>query len=49
MIGYFTLKERLERVWKLVAGFANSDIENNNYMVKFDYKRDRVNLESYGG
>lgn len=40
-IGYRTMREKLERTWKLVAGFEIMDIGNGFYMVKFENNDDR--------
>jgi len=38
-IGFHAMKDRLSRVWKLLARFDILDIGNNFYMVKFDVER----------
>lgn len=40
-IGYRIMKDKLERTWKLSAGFKIMDIGNGFYMVKFENDADR--------
>jgi hypothetical protein len=35
-LGYNTMKNKLENVWKLTGGFELMDVGNSYYMVKFD-------------
>lgn len=39
-IGYRTMRDKLERTWKLLAGFEIMDIGNGFYMVKFKNDED---------
>lgn len=41
-IGYNTMKERLTRLWKLMACFEIMDMGNGYYMVKFEEEADRI-------
>lgn len=43
-IGYRILKEKIERTWKLSAGFDIMDIDNDFFMVKFDSAADRAKV-----
>lgn len=47
-IGFNLLKEKLTRVWKLVAGFEIMDIGNDFFMVKFDNEKDRSKVMEEG-
>lgn len=40
-IGYNTMRDRLSRVWKLMAGFEIIDIGNDFFMVKLEEEVDR--------
>ncbi|RZC29164.1 hypothetical protein D0Y65_000950 [Glycine soja] len=42
--GFNVMKDKLSRIWKLVAGFDMLDIGNNFYMVKFDTEADKVKV-----
>lgn len=47
-IGFHTMCDRLQRIWKLIAGFEIMDIGNNYYMVKFDNEQDRFKVMEGG-
>lgn len=41
-LGFHTMKDPLQRLWKLTEGFNIMDINNDFFMVKFDTKADRT-------
>lgn len=47
-IGFDTLKDKLQQVWKLVAGFDMMNIGNGCFMVKFDEQGDRSKVMDGG-
>ncbi|KAK2458256.1 zinc ion binding / nucleic acid binding protein [Trifolium repens] len=47
-LGYNTMKERLQRVWKLQGGFEIMDNDNGFYMVKLDLAADREKIITGG-
>lgn len=47
-IGYNTLRDRLTRLWKLVAGFEIMDLGNDFFMVKFEEEIDRSKVMDEG-
>lgn len=47
-IGYKTLKERLLRLWRLMADFEIMDIGNRFFKVKFDNENDRQKVMEEG-
>lgn len=47
-IGYLAMKERLQRIWKPMAGFDVMDLGNGFFMVKFDEESDRTNVINGG-
>lgn len=47
-IGYHTMRDRLGRIWKLVAGFDILDIGNDYFMVKFEHEGDRTKVMDEG-
>lgn len=47
-LGYFTMKDKLSRLWKLSAGFDILDIGNGYYMAKFDVEGDRMKVMDEG-
>lgn len=47
-VGYFAMKDRLQRVRKAQGGFEILDADNGYYMVKFDLQSDKERVESGG-
>ncbi|WJX69247.1 hypothetical protein P8452_53520 [Trifolium repens] len=47
-IGFNTMRERLTKLWKLIAGFQLMDIGNGFFMVKFDRAADRETVMDGG-
>jgi hypothetical protein len=47
-LGYNTMKERLQKVWKLQGGFEIMDNDNGFYMVKFDHVADKEKVITGG-
>lgn len=47
-IGYNTMKERLQKIWKLQGGFEIMDNDNGFYMVKFDQAADKEKVITGG-
>jgi hypothetical protein len=47
-IGYNTMKERLQKIWKLQGGFEIMDNDNGFYMVKFDQAADKEKIITGG-
>ncbi|XP_045792004.1 uncharacterized protein LOC123886756 [Trifolium pratense] len=47
-LGYYTMKERLQRVWKLQGGFEIMDNDNGFYMVKLDQAADKEKIITGG-
>jgi hypothetical protein len=47
-LGYHTMKERLQKVWKLQGGFEIMDNDNGFYMVKFDQAAEKERVISDG-
>ncbi|MCI00123.1 hypothetical protein A2U01_0021139, partial [Trifolium medium] len=45
---YNTMKERLQKVWKLQGGFEIMDNDNSFYMVKFDHVADKEKVITGG-
>jgi hypothetical protein len=47
-LGYNTMKERLQKIWKLQGGFDIMDNDNGFYMVKFDQAVDKEKVITGG-
>lgn len=47
-IGFHTMRDRLHRIWKLLAGFELMDIGHGYFMVKFDLEGDRTKVMEEG-
>jgi hypothetical protein len=47
-LGYNTMKERLQKVWKLQHGFEIMDNDNGLYMVKLDHAADKEKIITEG-
>jgi hypothetical protein len=47
-LGYNTMKDRLQKVWKLQGGFEIMDNDNGFYMVKFDHAADKEKVITGG-
>jgi hypothetical protein len=47
-LNYITMKERLQKVWKLQSGFEIMDNDNGFYMVKFDHAADKEKVITGG-
>jgi hypothetical protein len=47
-LSYNTMKERLQKVWKLHGGFEIMDNDNGFYMVKFDHAADKEKVITGG-
>lgn len=47
-LGYNTMKERLQKIWKLQGGFDIMDNDNGFYMVKFDQAADKEKVITGG-
>jgi len=47
-LGYNTMKDRLQKVWKLESGFEIMDNDNGFYMVKFNQEADKEKVITGG-
>ncbi|MCH79387.1 hypothetical protein A2U01_0000136 [Trifolium medium] len=47
-LGYNTMKERLQKIWKLQGGFEIMNNDNGFYMVKFDHAADKEKVITGG-
>jgi len=47
-LGYNTMKDRLQKVWKLQSGFEIMDNDNGFYMLKFDQEADKEKVITEG-
>jgi len=47
-LGYHTMKERLQKTWRLQGGFEIMDNDNGFYMVKFDQAADKEKVITGG-
>ncbi|XP_045802696.1 uncharacterized protein LOC123896340 [Trifolium pratense] len=47
-LGYNTMKNKLENIWKLMGGIELMDVRNAFYMVKFDGEEDKNKVINEG-
>ncbi|KAK2353453.1 zinc ion binding / nucleic acid binding protein [Trifolium repens] len=47
-LGYRTMKDRLQKIWKPTGGFEMRDVDNGFYTVKFDLAADKEKVVSDG-
>ncbi|PNX62864.1 hypothetical protein L195_g053212, partial [Trifolium pratense] len=47
-LGYKGMKDRLQKIWKLLGGFEIRDVDNGFYTVKFDIVADKEKVVSEG-